>query len=74
MSSWAALKCYIVMKTVFKPKNIKSESFGILIIEILDFIEEYAKLFPSDCITLYLVDNKFIISNAGDGGGSSIVW
>ena len=37
MSSWAALTWYTVMKTGFKTKNMKSESFGIFIIKIVDF-------------------------------------
>ena len=34
MSSWTALKWCIVIKTSFKTKNMKSESFGIFIMEI----------------------------------------
>ena len=46
ISSWTALTWYTVMKTEFKTKNIKSESFGIFIKKILNLklIDEYAYL------------------------------
>ena len=37
MSSWTALTWYKVTKTALKTKNMKSESFGIFIMKILDF-------------------------------------
>ena len=37
MSSWKSLTWYTVMKTAFKTKNMKNESFGIFIIKFLNF-------------------------------------
>ena len=37
MSSWTAVIWYTVMKTGFRSKNMKSESFGIFIMTILNF-------------------------------------
>ena len=37
MSSWTALAWYRVMKIAFKAKNMKSESFRIFIMKILNF-------------------------------------
>ena len=36
MSSWTALIWYTVMKTAFRSKNMKSESFGIFIRKIIN--------------------------------------
>ena len=38
MSSWTGLAWSTVMKTAFKTKDMKSESVGIFIMKILDFI------------------------------------
>ena len=40
ISSWTALTWYTVMKTEFKNKNMKSESFGILIKKILNSMSD----------------------------------
>ena len=37
MSSWAALQLYKMSNTTFQTKNMKSESFGILTIKVLNF-------------------------------------
>ena len=46
MTSWTALTSYIVIKTAFKTKIIKSESVGNFVMNILNLrvIEEYAYL------------------------------
>ena len=41
ISSWTALKWYTVMKTEFKTKNMKTESFGIFITKILNFKSDW---------------------------------
>ena len=43
MSSWTALAWYTVMKTAFRTKSIKRDSFGNFIMKILNFKSDCRK-------------------------------